>query len=98
MVPSFECDLEKLFSSHGKRAQGTHIKLSEIRALYMLTVNSNNGCLPTWCRLNAYQKIKKTILVSVGHVSQEEYTQHKECFPFLNSAFEQVWYNSFDKQ
>jgi len=89
MVPSFECDLEKLFSSHGKRAQGTHIKLSEIRALYMLTVNSNNGCLPTWCRLNAYQKIKKTILVSVGHVSQEEYTQHKECFPFLNSAFEQ---------
>ena len=71
MTPSFECDLEKLFANHGKRAQGTHIKLSEIRGLYMLTVNGNNGCLPTWCRLNAYHKIKKTILISVGHVCQQ---------------------------
>jgi len=88
LVPSFECDLDALFASYGKRAQGSHIKMSEVRSLYMLTINGNNGCLPTWCRLNAFKQIKKTLLLSLGHVSQQDYIDYKDCFPYLNAAFD----------
>lgn len=87
-VVSFECNLEELFASHGKRAQGTRIKMGEIRGLYMLTVNGNNGCMPTWCRLNAYKKIQKTLLVMVGNVCEDDYMNNKDCFKYLNASFD----------
>jgi len=89
-TPAFVCNLVELFSNSGRRAQGTHLKYADIRCLYMLTIHGESyPCFPTWCKLNAWMKIQKTLIVMAGGISQDDYKQNKECFPCL-AAFEQA--------
>lgn len=90
-IPSFQCNLDELFSNNGSRAQGTHLKFADIRSMFMLPINgSNHPCFPTWCRLNAWKKIQKTIILMLGYVSENDFQENKECFKYLNSAFGQA--------
>lgn len=88
MKPSLSYDLKELFSIGGKRTGGSHLHFTDIRTLIMLTVHGERfPCLPTWCSLNNWRNIKKTVVVLVSGVSSLDYEKHKEHFKHLNSYF-----------
>ncbi|XP_057310795.1 uncharacterized protein LOC130648733 [Hydractinia symbiolongicarpus] len=85
---SITYDLDELFSLNGKRPQGSHLNMIDIRTLIMLTVHGGEfPCLPTWCSFNAWQKVLKTVVILAGYISEDDYQQNKSCFNFLNTNF-----------
>jgi len=62
-----------------------------MRTLLMLMVHGERfPCLPTWCRVNNWRKIRKTLVIAVTGLSGKEFEEKNDCFKKVQKYFEEV--------
>ncbi|XP_065680987.1 uncharacterized protein LOC100202102 isoform X2 [Hydra vulgaris] len=86
--PSIIFDIDELFSLGGKRAMNTSLNISDIRTLLLSATDPNFTVLPNWCQLKARNRIKRSLFIMVSGVSEDDFKNNMDCFPFLTKNFE----------
>lgn len=62
--------------------------VTDIQHLIMFSQIGTYSCtLPRWCGLEKYSKITRTYVLIIEGVSVNDYLEHRQSFPFIDSKF-----------